>query len=196
MGDSGLKIRQLRFCATYVENGGNGTQAAKDAGYSHHTAAAMATENLQKPSIKAEIARLQKERQLVDQARAQKRGLTRERWLKELERIAFSDMDEYVIVESRKLKNGKKGETYTVESARAIATAARKKFASRAIKKIVPGKDGSVGIELHDKKGALDAIGKAMGWVKEETILNLPQVDNVTVNLTMPANGREAKEKK
>jgi phage terminase small subunit len=196
MGQSGLKMRQLRFCAEYVLNGGNGTQAALAAGYSSNTAAEMAYENLKKPQIQKEVARLQRDEQQKLAHRAEKRGITRERWLQEIERIAFVNIDDLIKIESKKIKQGKKGDHFTVETARAIATVDRDKDLGRAIKKIVPGKDGSVGIELHDKKAALESYGKAMGWIKEESILNLPQVDNVTVNLTMPANGREAKPEK
>ncbi len=196
MGDSGLKMRQLRFCTEYVANGGNATQAARVAGYSERTAASIGAENLTKPAIKKRIAQLLKEQEQANQARAEKRGVTKERWLKELEALAFANIDDLIKVESRKIKQGKKGEHFTVETARAVATSERPPELGRAIKRIVPSKDGGVGIELHDKKAALETYGKAMGWVKDEVQMNMPQIESVKVTLTMPSNGREAKEAK
>ena len=53
-----LSIKQKRFVKEYASNGGNGTQAIKDAGYnvkSSDTARAMATENLAKPNVKGAL---------------------------------------------------------------------------------------------------------------------------------------------
>jgi len=52
-----LKHKQQRFCEEYVIDG-NGTRAAVEAGYSSNTAATIASENLRKPNIAAEIERL------------------------------------------------------------------------------------------------------------------------------------------
>lgn len=50
-----LTARQTRFVAEYCALG-NGSEAARRAGYSHRTARAMATENLTKPAIQAAVA--------------------------------------------------------------------------------------------------------------------------------------------
>ena len=50
-----LTAKQARFVKEYVSSL-NGTQAAIAAGYSQRTARAIASENLGKPSIQAEIA--------------------------------------------------------------------------------------------------------------------------------------------
>ena len=44
-----LTKRQELFVTQYLANGGNGAAAARDAGYSEHTARQIATENLAKP---------------------------------------------------------------------------------------------------------------------------------------------------
>ena len=46
-----LTAKQKSFIHHYIHNGYNGTQAAIDAGYSQHTACAIAHENLRKPYI-------------------------------------------------------------------------------------------------------------------------------------------------
>lgn len=57
-----LTAKQLRFVAEYIKCL-NGTQAAIAAGYSPKTARAIASENLTKPAVQAEIARQEQIRQ-------------------------------------------------------------------------------------------------------------------------------------
>jgi phage terminase small subunit len=57
-----LTAKQARFVAEYVRCP-NGTQAAIAAGYSQRTARAIASENLRKPSIREEIANLERSQQ-------------------------------------------------------------------------------------------------------------------------------------
>lgn len=57
-----LRPKQKRFCEEYVKNGGNGAQAAREAGYNCESDKAyrnIASENLAKPSIKAYIEEIQ-----------------------------------------------------------------------------------------------------------------------------------------
>lgn len=56
-----LRPKMKRFARAYVENGGNGTQAVKQAGYNvanDNVARSIGTENLTKPAIQAEIKAL------------------------------------------------------------------------------------------------------------------------------------------
>ena len=55
--DKPLTVKQDRFVKEYVKNGGNGSKAARDAGYSSTpgVAGAIGHENLQKPEIKGAI---------------------------------------------------------------------------------------------------------------------------------------------
>lgn len=50
-----LTKRQELFVTQYLANGGNGAAAARDAGYSEHTARQMACENLAKPYLASAI---------------------------------------------------------------------------------------------------------------------------------------------
>lgn len=56
-----LTPKQKAFADAWIENGGNGTQAAKTAGYSEKTCNQIASENLYKPYIRAYIAERQKQ---------------------------------------------------------------------------------------------------------------------------------------
>jgi hypothetical protein len=53
-----LTPQQERFCALYVENGRNGTQAAKDAGYGARSAHVRASKLLASPKIQGYLAEL------------------------------------------------------------------------------------------------------------------------------------------
>lgn len=58
-----LTQKQMMFVECYIQNGGNGTAAARAAGYrgTAATLGAVAHENLQKPHIRDEITRRQQE---------------------------------------------------------------------------------------------------------------------------------------
>jgi len=59
--DKKLKGKQASFCHEYMVDM-NATQAAIRAGYSPKTACSIGVENLRKPHVKQEIARLEKEK--------------------------------------------------------------------------------------------------------------------------------------
>lgn len=84
MAKSGLTPKQLRFVDEYLIDL-NASDAARRAGYSKKTAPKIGYENLQKPEVAAAIAAKQKEL-------ATKRGITRERILDEMAKLAFSDL--------------------------------------------------------------------------------------------------------
>lgn len=79
-----LTPKQRRFVAEYLMDL-NGTQAAIRAGYSKRTAAFIAAENLKKPYIAREIQKAMDER-------AERTGVSAERVLQEIARIAFFDL--------------------------------------------------------------------------------------------------------
>ena len=80
----GLTPKQERFVAEYQVDL-NATQAAIRAGYSERTASAIGFENLSKPEIAERIS-------VVRNRLAQKVEVTQERVLRELARVAFSDV--------------------------------------------------------------------------------------------------------
>lgn len=79
-----LSLREETFCAVYITNGENGTQAALAAGVPQGSAAWWASQALKKPKIQAEIERL------LEPVREQ-HGLTLERVLKEIKAVATFD---------------------------------------------------------------------------------------------------------
>lgn len=84
-----LGVRQKRFCEEYLVDF-NGTQAAIRSGYSVKTAYAIASENLRKPEIKAEI-----EKRLVElQLSAAETG-------KMLSDLAKSSLNDYFVISKK-----------------------------------------------------------------------------------------------
>lgn len=79
-----MTAKEQRFVEEYLA-GLNGTRAAIRAGYSPKTACAIASENLKKPKIAAEVARRTHASRRRFEADA-------ERVIKELRRIAFADI--------------------------------------------------------------------------------------------------------
>jgi phage terminase small subunit len=70
MNDNGLTNKQANFIESFLSNGGNATQAARDAGYSGtpDTLKQVASENLAKPYIRRRIAeRMQEARIHTDE---------------------------------------------------------------------------------------------------------------------------------
>jgi len=61
-GEARLTLRQRLFAMAYVANGGNGTQAAIEAGYGEDGAAVRASENVRNRNVATEIERISEER--------------------------------------------------------------------------------------------------------------------------------------
>lgn len=76
--------RRALFISAYITNGGNGTQAAITAGYSAKTAESQASRLLRDVRVKAEV-------EAAREAARQRFGLTQERVLLEVARLAFVD---------------------------------------------------------------------------------------------------------
>ena len=79
-----LTIKQERFCQEYIVLK-NATKAAIKAGYSKRTAHSIGFENLKKPEIKKRIDQITKKT-------TDKLGITRERVLAEMAKLAFSNV--------------------------------------------------------------------------------------------------------
>src|SRR5687768_12094019 len=83
-----LTRKQQLFISYYIESG-NASQAAIQAGYSKNGVRSTASTILTNPNVQREIE------ERMD-AVAQAAGLTKEKVLRELKRLAFTDMRDYV----------------------------------------------------------------------------------------------------
>lgn len=147
-----LTPRQSAFVAEYLVDL-NATQAAIRAGYSAKGADVTGSKLLVIPKVAAAVAE-------AKAARAEKTGITQERVLAELELLAFSDIDHYVIEDDGRVTLA---EGAPPAAKRAIASIKRKR------REWSDGKgDGhtvEIDIELKfwDKPGNLKLAGRHVG---------------------------------
>lgn len=152
----GLTPKESRFIQEYLLDL-NAAHAAIRAGYSEHTAKEIGYQILKKEAVQEAVTKA------ITQ-RSKRTQITQDKVLKELARIAFSDMDDFALVEDGKLT--------------LIDSTARKSGRSKVIKKItqsesqssgVEGSSSSMsqGLELHDKLKALELLGKHLKMFKD-----------------------------
>lgn len=160
----GLTGKQLRFVDEYLVDL-NATQAAIRAGYSEKTAYSVGHENLSKPEIS----------QAIETKRAElaaKTGITQERVLQELAKIGFANIRNAVkwgakLAFPQDDDDSKSAEPYILNDVALIDSADLDESTAAAISEISRTKDGALKIKFHDKKGALDSIGRHLGMFKD-----------------------------
>lgn len=136
-----LNEQQERFCREYVISL-NATKAAENAGYSAKTANEQGSRLLANASVTARIQELLK-------PRMKRYDITAERVLEELATLAYSDITDF----TRFNESGvtmKDSDTLPKRSRRAIAE----------VSQVMNEYGGTVKFRLHDKKGALDSLGR------------------------------------
>lgn len=183
-----LNARQERFAQEYIIDL-NATQAAIRSGYSVRTAHAIGDENLRKPGIAAMISAAQA-------ARSERTGITQDRVLKELAKVAFSDLADVADWGEKEVaigydEDGKRlaaediGDAVNIQYFMApylnLKNAADLSPEARAaVSEVALTKDGFK-IKLHDKPGALEKIARLQGWIKDKP--DLPPPGPTTVNI-------------
>ena len=141
----------------------NGTQAAIRAGYSERSARSIAGRLLTKDNIQCEISRRQKDLQ-------KRTGISQDRVVKELARIAFADMTDYAQVETRMIKK----DDGTEVSYQAVALKETAELSAEQRAALAGIKQGANGIEvkLHDKIKALELLGRHIGMFNDRLSLS------------------------
>jgi len=137
----GLTKKQKMFVENYLQCW-NATEAAKKAGYSERSAGAIGGENIQKPEIKAEIAR-----------RISEIVMKSDELLTDMSYIARTSIDDIMDVD----ENGR----LTFNFVRA-----QEQGKLNLIKSVAPTAYGTK-VELHDRMKALELLGKHMGIFDE-----------------------------
>lgn len=144
--------KQVAFVAEYLIDL-NASKAAERAGYSKKTAGQVGFENLKKPEIAAAI-------QAAMQERSKATGITQERVLNELARVAFGD--------KRKLmKWGPSGVSLVDSESLADDDAAQVSEVSET----TSATGGSLKLKTHDKVKALELLGRHLGIFTDKTEL-------------------------
>lgn len=151
MSGSRLTNKQGLFVAEYLVDH-NATKAAIRAGYSAKTASRIGPQTLEKPWVNAVVQAKQKK--IADRL-----GVTAERVISELARLAFSDMAKFADwgPDGVRLKDSLQ---LSADDARCVAELGE-----------TTSKDGgSRRFKLHDKKGALDSLAKHLGLFAPEKL--------------------------
>lgn len=151
-----LQPKQILFIKEYLVDK-NATQAAKRAGYSARSADKLGNQMLAKPRIRKAIDRELAKLQAEVNKRVAKKGITKERIMRELALIAFADMDDFAVV--------------TKSGVKLVTSADRRKARARVIKKLSESTSvtgGHQSLELNPKIPALELLSKLGGFLVEK----------------------------
>lgn len=151
-GKPKLTQKQKAFCVYYCKNGWNGTQAAISAGYSKETAQQIASENLLKPVIRAEIERLKGN--LEDLL-----NISKARVISEHMKLAFASMAD--LHETWMTRKEFESLPEDVRSCIEEVSTTKKTYTTPDGS---PIEEEHVKVRLYDKQKALDSISKLMGY--------------------------------
>jgi phage terminase small subunit len=181
-GAPNLTAKQQRFVDEYLIDL-NATQAAIRAGYSAKTAEQQGPRLLGNVGVAAAI-------QKAMDRRSRRTEITADRVLQELAKIGFSDIRKAVIWRANvtgmvEEPDGSQrlavtNEVQLVDSDRLDDETAA------AVAEISQTAQGGLKIKLHDKKSALDSIGRHLGMFKDKTELSGPDGSPIQVITGVP----------
>jgi len=156
-----LTPKQKMFVAEYLVDL-CATAAATRAGYSERTANRIGPELLVKTSIQSAIQEAMK-------AREKRTGITADRVLQEYAKIAFADIKDFLSFGTVKTEvNWDEDANKPIYGYKQVVEAKPSdEVDGTLINEVSIGKDGTFKFKLHDKKGALDSIGKHLGMFTE-----------------------------
>lgn len=129
----------------------NATQAAIRAGYSPETAYSIGNENLKKPEIELRISKAMADR-------SKRVGISQERVIRELARIAFVNAADVINAEDATLKDD-----VSEDDSAAILSVKVKSFGADGIERE---------IKMVDKIKALELLGRHLGMFKDKIELS------------------------
>ena len=163
-----LTAKQERFCEEYLIDL-NATQAAIRAGYSVESAGSIGSENLTKPEIRERVESAMAER-------SKRTGITADRVLLELGKVAFVNPTDLIDPE-----NGSVKETASPEDRAAIAAIRVKQIPTEC------GMGVEREVRMADKLKALEMCGRHLGMFKDNPESNSP----VTVVINYDYGGED-----
>ena len=157
-----LNVRQLTFIHEYALTG-NGRQSAIKAGYSAHSADALASNLLVKPKIKTELLRLKKEM-------GERFAMKVDNILEQLSRMVFADPREYVDAE------GKQVSLHLLSDA---AASALQSFETNT----VGGRITRTKYKLVDKAAAIDKAMRHLGLFERDNGQAVSAIGNLMAEI-------------
>lgn len=172
-----LTGKQKRFCEEYIFDF-NGARAARAAGYSEDTAAAIASENLTKPNIKAYIQELQDDL-------AKTSGISKLKVLREHEKIAFGSIAHLhnTWIERKEFENLTEEQKACISE---ISTQTRVERVDKGTKDEALIDVDYVKIKLFDKQKALESISRLLGFdapIKSDITTDGKQIKGFVLNI-------------
>lgn len=154
--DGDFTDKQLMFIQEYPIDL-NGKKAAIRAGYSPKTAAKTACLLLANPKIEEALHQVMAER-------AKRLQITADRVLEEYAKIGFADIKDFLSFETKEVLAGHDEKGNPVLDYKTIVELKPSgQVEGRVISEVSISRDGTLKFKLHDKKGALDMIGKHLG---------------------------------
>lgn len=148
-----------RFCDKYFESL-NGAESARYAGFSDHTARIQASQMLDMDEVQQYLQRL---RNIL----AEKTGISQQKVLQEIAKIAFSDIRNFY-EEDGNLKN-----IVDLDDYEAAALASVKSYEEK-----LPGTSITVGvnreIKMYDKLGGLEKLARHLGLYEKDNTQKTP----------------------
>lgn len=162
--ERGLTPKQEMFVREYLVDL-NGTQAAIRAGYSPKTAGQIAERLLRKGEIQVAVRQETDKRQVRTE-------ITADRVLSELAAIGFADTTQAIYIE-----NGQVRVRDTVDLPERLRPAIAE------IRETTTKDGGSLSIKFHDKRGALELMGKHLGIFRDNPGDEAPPVAKVEIEI-------------
>lgn len=166
-----LTTKQRDFCELYMLSM-NATQAAKEAGYSAHSALEQGSRLLTKADVQNYIGFLQDER-------SAKHEINADRIATELAKVAFSEISDSVEVVDGRLRIKDIGEMNNIAAVQEISETYNKK-------------DGLTRkVKNYDKLRALELLGRHCGMFKEGAIIQNTNTIIAPVQVNIQVNHRQ-----
>ena len=172
----GVTKQQNKFISEYIKDY-CGVKAAVRAGYSEKSARAQASTLLTKPNIQKAITR--------EEAKLQNRFLaTKEKILKELAVVGFSDIDDYIEVDDNGKVKIKNLDTLPFAASRAIKSIKEKSKDMRNREDdTLLFRETQLEFTLHDKLEALFKMGKELSMFKDKCEITGTEGEPISVKL-------------
>lgn len=183
MAEKKLTDKQQRFCKEYIVDL-NATQAAIRSGYSEKTAKEIGCENLTKPNVVEEIAKLKA-------GRAEKLEIKSDDILRQLDILRKSNISEYVNLVTREIETGatdNKGKTKS-STVQVVEFKDFSELTEDQLSCIESVKQGKTGIELklHGKEWTIEKINRHIGFYELDNEQQNPIERRITgIDITRP----------